>query len=103
MDCPEAASWATLAVQYAMKSPTVPVDAETRAAYATEGGSAVNGPKVRVAVLDDVEGSPEGAAHAQVCRAYPFVPGVKTSVMDAIVVESVGATVSNAKYTVRAV
>lgn len=100
MDCPLAASWATSAVQYAIKSPVVPEAAETKAAYATEGGSAENGPKVMVAVFEDKDGSEAGADHAQVCRAYP---AVVTSVIVAIVVESVGATVNNARYTVRAV
>ena len=51
-----------------------------------------------MAVFEDSDGSPEGADHAQTWRAYP---AVVSSVIDARVVESVGATVNNARYTVR--
>ena len=52
-----------------------------------------------MAVLDEVEGSPVGADMAHAWRAYP---AVVTSVIVAIVVASDGATVTNARYTVRA-
>lgn len=94
------ASWATSAVQCAIKSPDVPEAAEVNIAYATEGGSAENGPKVTVAVLEDKEGSPDGADHVMAWRAYP---AVVTSVMEAKVEESDGATVTSAKYVDRAV
>lgn len=64
MDWPTIASRATFPVQYAIKSPPVPADDDTNAAYAIDGGSVVNGPKVSVPELDEVDGSPDGAVHA---------------------------------------